>query len=211
MKQYHMRIIANYIIIPYLKEKDWYSKCSADQKAEILAEFKYAADRLTKKSIVPSYNLNNRKLQNIFDNGISSKDIVDVYLFDKIIYFTADGNGDGEIKKSEYVERMTDMDMDDGTAWELYLGRYGSKAASEAEENGIDAKLFMTAAVEMYSIKPDYGENGKAIKGSRRDKIERYLHSICNSYKEYLFLLGTEYPSVKKDADYISYFGKQKD
>lgn len=67
----------------------------------------------------------------------------------------------------------------------------------------------MTAVVDMGSIKADYKSNGKVISGSRRAKIERYLNSVCNSYKEYLFLLGTEYDSVKDDSDYISYFGKK--
>jgi len=60
----------------------------------------------------------------------------------------------------------------------------------------------------MSNIKPDYKDDGKAVNGSRREKIERYLNSVCSSYKEYLFLLGIEYESVRDDPDYIAYFGK---
>lgn len=61
----------------------------------------------------------------------------------------------------------------------------------------------------MDSIKADYKPNGKVISGSRRAKIERYLNSVCSNYKEYLFLLGTEYDSIKDDYDYVKYFGKE--
>lgn len=115
---------------------------------------------------------------------------------------------DGSLKKEEVVDVIAGMDIDNDDAWTLYLGKYDSKTAIEAEKHGIDAKLFMTATVDMGSIKADYDSNGKSISGSRRAKIERYLNSVCDSYKEYLFLLGTEYESVKKDHDYISYFGE---
>ena len=113
---------------------------------------------------------------------------------------------DGKLEKSEVVDVITGMNIDNDNAWTLYLSKYDGKAAVEAEKHGIDAKLFMTAVVDMDGIKADY-KDGKAVSGSRRAKVERYLKSVCGSYKEYLFLLGTEYDSIKKDPDYISYFG----
>ncbi|MBO5700933.1 MAG: DEAD/DEAH box helicase family protein [Clostridia bacterium] len=85
---------------------------------------------------------------------------------------------------------------------------YEDEDSIEAEQFGINTKLYITATVEMDNIKADKDQDGKSINGSRREKIERYLNSVCNSYKEYLFLLGIEYESVKDDPDYIAYFGK---
>ena len=115
---------------------------------------------------------------------------------------------DGKVEKREVVDVITGLDVDNDDAWKLYLSKYDSKTALAAKEHGIDAKLLMTAVVDMGNIKADYRDNGKVISGSKRAKIERYLNSVCNSYKEYLFLLGTEYSSVKDDADYVKYFGK---
>lgn len=84
---------------------------------------------------------------------------------------------------------------------------YEDKPAIEAEEFGIKTNLYLTATLEMSNIKADY-MNGKVVNGSRKEKIQRYLNSVCGSYKEYLFLLAIEYPSVKDDPDYIAYFGK---
>jgi hypothetical protein len=117
---------------------------------------------------------------------------------------------DGSLKKEEVVDVITGMNIDNDDAWTLYVtnSNYDTEKARNAEKHGIDAKLFMTATVDMGSIKADKDSDGKSISGSRRAKIERYLNSVCDSYKEYLFLLCTEYESVKKDHDYISYFGE---
>ena len=61
----------------------------------------------------------------------------------------------------------------------------------------------------MDNIKPDYKSNGKEVEGSRRKKVESYLNSVCDTYRDYLFLLAIEYPTVKKDADYIAFFGRE--
>ena len=114
----------------------------------------------------------------------------------------------GSLTKGEVVEVITGLDVSDEDAWVLYLTKYDSKSDLEAYEHGIDAELYMTAVVDMGGIKSDYNSSGKAISGSRREKIERYLNSVCSTYKEYLFLLGTEYSSVKDDYDYVQYFGK---
>ena len=98
------------------------------------------------------------------------------------------------------------------------------KVRAEAEKHGIDANTYMNAVVAMYDIHSDYYLDGKIVDGkdltaeqrknlkyvrnSRRRKVEEYLNSVCTSYKDYLFLLGTEYSSITDDADYVSYFGK---
>ena len=119
-----------------------------------------------------------------------------------------EAKSDGSLTKAEAVDVLAKLNLDDEDAWAMYLSDYDSPTAQEAKKHGIDATLYMTAAVDMSGIKADYDKNGKAISGSRRKKIERYLNSVCGSYKEYLFLLGTEYSSVKDDHDYIAYFGK---
>lgn len=108
-----------------------------------------------------------------------------------------------EAAKNVAKERATER-----TLQRIGAPTYEDKPAIEAEEFGINTKLYLMATVEMSSIKPDYKDDGKAINGSRKTKIQRYLNSVCSSYKEYLFLLAIEYPSVKDDPDYIAYFGK---
>lgn len=115
---------------------------------------------------------------------------------------------DNSVKKSEVVDIISNMNIDNDDAWTLYLSKYDNETAREAEKYGIDANLFMTATVDMSNIKADYYPNGKVVSGSRRRKIESYLNSVCNSYKEYLFLLGMEYESIKDDQDYLIYFGE---
>ena len=63
-----------------------------------------------------------------------------------------------------------------------------------------------TWRVQVYAGKD---ENGKSISGSRRKKIEAYLNTVAQDYKQYLWLLGTEYESIFKDPDYIRFFGRK--
>ena len=105
---------------------------------------------------------------------------------------------DGKVNQVEIVDILLEGDFTDDEIYQLFTNRYSRKSAKEAEEYGISAELYLSAVMEMESM------TGK----DRREQIERYLSSACDNYKEYLFLLGTEYPSVKKDDDYIMYFGK---
>jgi hypothetical protein len=82
----------------------------------------------------------------------------------------------------------------------------------------------MTAVVELDNIYGNYRYKGKVVDGknltkeqraeaklitdSRRQKVEKYLKSICKTDKEYWFLLGTEFESVKDDRIYLKYVGK---
>lgn len=108
-----------------------------------------------------------------------------------------------EAAKNVAKERATER-----TLQRIGAPTYEDKDSIKAEEFGINTKLYLIATVAMKDIKPDYDRNGKAINGSRREKIERYLRSLDLSTKEYLFLLGIEYESITDDSDYIAYFGK---
>ena len=114
---------------------------------------------------------------------------------------------DGSVKQSEVVDIITDMNLSDDNAWTLYFSKYDGKWAHEAEKHGISAELYMTTKLEMEKIVPDYYANGKEVDGSKRRKVERYLYSVCDNAREYLFLLGTMYESVRKEPDYRMYFG----
>ncbi len=133
--------------------------------------------------------------------GVSANDIIEF----KAGVMLADE--DNSVKQSEVVDIIIDMALSDENAWTLYFSKYDGKAAHEAHQHGISAELYMTAKLELEKIKPDYYHNGKEVEGSRRKKVEAYLRSVCDDYKEYLFLLGTAYSSVKDDHDYKMYFG----
>ena len=134
-------------------------------------------------------------------SGVSTDDVLD------FIAKVTMADADGSVKQTEVIDIITGMDLSDDNAWTLYFSKYDGKAAQGARENGIPAELFMTAKIDMDNITPDYDKSGKEIKGSRRKKIERYLISTVDNNREYLYLLGMEFPSVKKDADYIAFFG----
>ncbi len=111
----------------------------------------------------------------------------------------AEANSDNSVKQAEVVNVISGMDVDDTEAWALYLSRYDSKYDVLAEKHNIPADTYMNAKLAMSGMK------GK----DRRSQVERYLNSVCDNYKEYLFLLGMEYETVRRDDDYIMYFGKQ--
>jgi hypothetical protein len=115
---------------------------------------------------------------------------------------------DGSVSRSEVVDIISGMGVANDDAWTLYISKYDSKESVSARNSGINASLYMKAKVEMENIKPTY-RNGKEVEGSRRAKVEAYLKKVCKTNKEYLFLLGTEYPSVKNTSSYIRYFGKE--
>ena len=179
--------------------------------------YKGLDDREKVKAITEAYDYANQKAKKAISNYKPDKWVnkadefgsnVGSYLSFRAEESGARKDNGGELSKEETVDIIFDTAETDSEAWEMYLSKYDSKTALEAERHGIDAKLFITSIVEMDNIKADYKPNGKAVSGSRRAKVERYLNSVCDSYKEYLFLLGTEYESVKKEHDYIMYFGK---
>ena len=141
-----------------------------------------------------------------------------------IVFKTTLGEMD-KVSKEEYVDMVLDTARNDTQAWELYLSKYDSESAIKAEEFNIDAETFMNASAEMDNITADYIYNGrrvdgnsltkeqrkkaKQVKGSREEKIKRYLNSVCTSEKDYLYLIALEYEKYKKGSKYVSYFGKE--
>ena len=117
---------------------------------------------------------------------------------------------------TKWVNQAQDADEIGLSPAEYIMLKEEYSATSLAAENtykayndaGIPVDRYLEIKGELNDIKPDY-KNGKEVKGSRRDKVENYLNSVCENYKQYLFLLGIEYPSVKDDADYIAYFGRE--
>lgn len=85
-----------------------------------------------------------------------------------------------------------------------------SDGVYEAYDAGIPVDVYLEAHDAMGDIKADKDANGKSISGSRKEKIIDYLNALGLTYEQYLYLLGTEYDTVKKTQDYISFFGSQK-
>ncbi len=190
----------SYKLVSELVKSKTYKKLSDEEKVKAVNEAYDYANQKAKKAI------SNYKPDSWVDKADDFGKDAENYISFRAEVSGAKEDNDGKISKSEVVDIILDMAKNDSETWKMYLSMYDSKAAVEAEKYGIDAELFMTAVVDMSGIKPDY-KNGKAINGSRRKKIERYLYSVCDSHKEYLFLLGSEYESVKDDYDYVKYFG----
>lgn len=85
-----------------------------------------------------------------------------------------------------------------------------SDGVYDAYDAGIPVDVYLEAHDAMGDIKADKDANGKSISGSRKEKIIDYLNALGLTYEQYLYLLGTEYDTVKKTQDYISFFGSQK-
>lgn len=130
----------------------------------------------------------------------------------------------GSYTNEELAVALSKMNVDDKTAWALYLSGNDTEKAREAKKHGIDAELYAKVTFDMDNISADYiykgkrvdgkdltskeRDNAKAVKGSREDKIKKYLNSTCGNKKEYLYFLGSEYKKYQDDRDYVSYFGK---
>ena len=156
----------------------------------IMLKEEYGATALTSEGIYKAY-----------DAGVEAETYLE---------FKADTKDfEGDDKKERFTDTLLELDLPDEQLYALYFTEYDGKNALLAQEYGIPADLYMTAVVAMDKITPEYDANGKEIKDSRRIEIEKYLNSVCSSYKEWLYLLGTEFPSVKKEEDYIMYFGKE--
>lgn len=174
---------------------------STSKKAQILLSAKQVAREQATERTLNRIGATSSDFATTY-KGIENDDLTE------FLAGVSEANSDKSLRKSEVVNVISELDIDNDDAWTLYLSKYDSKSALEAEKHGIDAKLYMSAVVDMGEIKPDYDKNGKPISGSRRKKVEKYLNSVCDSYKEYLFLLGTEFESIKDDHDYLQYFGK---
>lgn len=123
--------------------------------------------------------------------GISEKNMT------KYFAGVSAAGSDGKTTQDEVLDVILGLNLSDKQTYQLFNSSYDRKSAKDAEEYGISAELYFRATSEMKDMHGD----------DRREQVEKYLWSVCDSYREYLFLLGTEYKSVKKDPDYIMYFG----
>lgn len=191
----------------YQVDVDWINNAKSGDLGLSIAEYimfkeEYGSSALASDGILEAY-----------EGGVEPE----IYLEfnDKASELKADADENGEpisgSKKAKVIDLLLSMNLSDDESYQLYFSEYDSEGARKAQEYDIPADLYMEAVAEMQNIVADYNANGKAITNSRRKKVEQYLNSVCNNYREYLFLLGTEYSSVKKDDDYIMYFGKQED
>ena len=198
------------------------------------AAYKKLDDSEKVKAIEDAYTYADQKAKRAISNYKPDKWVTDMeaaessessYLsFRSDVSGTRTDNG-GKISKEEVTNIVLGMAQSDSEAWTMYLSMYDSKSAIEAEKLGIEAKLYMTAVVELDNIYSDYRVNGKIVDGknltkeeraqakaisdSRRKKVEKYLESLCGGKnREYWFLLGTEFESVKDDRIYLKYVGK---
>lgn len=142
-----------------------------------------------------------------FEEKYAGLDAEDVVTFKAQLDLADDD--DGSVQQAEFVDIILNMGLDDEEIYTLYFSKYDSETAYEAREVGIPADVYFPAKTEMANIKADKDENGKSISGSRRKKIEAYLNTVAQDYKQYLWLLGTEYESIFKDPDYIRFFGRK--
>lgn len=107
-------------------------------------------------------------------------------------------NSNGELggaatnaEKAAAVAKMRDLD-NEGIA---YL--WGTDQAHEAHSYGVDMRKY----AQFKGVVGDFKGQDK------QQQIKSYLKSMNLSAKDYLYLYGTVYSSVKDDADYLYYFG----
>lgn len=75
---------------------------------------------------------------------------------------------------------------------------YNTDTGDKAYAAGINIENFAMFKGAVSGLK---GDNKKSM-------VTKYANEYANDEKEYLFFMGTEYPSYKKRGDYIKYFGK---
>lgn len=94
-------------------------------------------------------------------------------------------------EKAAAVAKMRDLD-NEGIA---YL--WGTDQAHEAHSYGVDMRKYAQFKGVVGDFKGD----------DKQQQIKSYLKGMNLSAKDYLYLYGTVYSSVKDDADYLYYFG----
>lgn len=112
----------------------------------------------------------------------------------------------GSYSSKEKAEAISNVKLGDSEI--AYL--WGEKGGFEALDAGIDMNDYVQFMAEAGDIKADKNKKGKTISGSRKRKIEELLDSMGLTEETYLYLMGTQYDSVKKSRRYISYFGREE-
>ena len=209
----------SYKLISDLIKSEAYKKLSDEEKVKTIKETYDYANQKSKEAIS-----NYKPDKWVARADEFSPNVGNYIAYKSEVSSTREENG-GKISKQEIVDIIIDMAQNDSEAWNMYLSEYESEEALKAQKYGIDAELYIKADTAMYDMKADYIYNGKRVDGkdltaeqkkkakqvknSRKNKIVKYLNSVCTNEKEYMFLLGTEYESVTDDRAYIKYFGKE--
>ena len=209
----------SYKLVSDLVKSSAYKKLSDEEKVKAIKDAYDYANQKAKQAI------SNYKPQSWVNTADEFGSNVGNYISYKAEVNSAKNENGGKISKQEVVDIMIDMAQNDSEAWSMYLDEYESEDALKAQKFGIDAETYIKADTEMYNIKADYIYKGKRVDGndltaaerknakivtnSRKNKIVKYLNSVCTSEKDYMYLLGTEYESVTDDRAYVKYFGKE--
>jgi hypothetical protein len=159
------------------------------------------------------------------ENGLDETEYVLWQLAKEMADKPTDKGEYGTYTGVELADALAYLDVDDDTAWDMYLSSKDYDEGHKARESGIDAELYARTDYEMYNIKADYiyqgrrvngadltteeRESAKLIKNSREKNVVDYLNTLGLTDREWLFLYATEYEKVKKRSDYINYFGKE--
>lgn len=95
------------------------------------------------------------------------------------------------------VEKAATIEMLDlGNSELAYF--YNTETSDKAYAGGVNIENFAMFKSAVSGLK------GK----DKQVKVNTYANQYASNYKEYLFFMGTEYPTYKKRSDYIRYFGK---
>ncbi len=105
----------------------------------------------------------------------------------------AESNGNTSLDAKEKASAFDMLDLGDSEI--TYF--YGTEQADEAFAYGIDMMNYAMFKASVNGLKGD----------DKKDKVISYANMFSDTEKEYLYFMGTEYPTWKKRADYIKYFG----
>ena len=122
------------------------------------------------------------------------------------MYDTPNEKGDyGTYTSREKADALLNLGLGDSEI--AYL--WGTDQSVDAYEAGVDMEDFVEFKSIIGDLKSDRDANGKEIKGrTRKDKIEAWLRTNVDDYKDRLWLAATEFVSYKNSNDYQKYFGK---
>lgn len=104
-----------------------------------------------------------------------------------------------DMSEAEYIRLMN----------EYSAASIGADGVYDAQDAGIDVELYLEFRKQAKDIKADKDKDGDPISGSREKKVKELAEQLVNNEKEYLYLMGTEYSSVRNSRKYRKYFGKQ--
>ena len=209
----------SYSLVTELLNSKAYKTLSDEEKVIAIDDAYKYADQKAKEAI------SNYKPENwVGEADAFGNDVEKYFSFYASVSDTKSDNG-GKITKKEIIDIIVEQAENDSDVWNMYLSHYDYKEAHEAHDLGIDAKLYITTDDVLYNMKADYIYNGKrvdgadltteerekakVINGSKKAKVQNYLNSVCTNEREYMYLYGTVYDSIKDDYAYVKLFGKK--